>query len=239
MRKKMYDEEIENEEDTFIVADLEWLPQVQIVNFDDPNFTENLIKRLSGLTVENFASEVGNYQKMINSLPKYDEYKIRKEIASWNIGIPNKDSFDFETYSIYYSLQVQYKNRINTMISVVAAHCEILNSAVKSLKEMAVELAPGKNKYDKDAVASFTVNQFQQALAISKRLFIFLENVSKIIDFSASQMDKMSREHNNLARINHQMLNEGMANYLAKGGLPSSSNTDKSAEIKTRNRWSK
>jgi len=78
-------------------------------------------------------------------LPHYDEIAIRKEISNWDISIPGKDQFDFESFSQAYALQVQYRNRLTEMHSVVFAHFEMISQAQKMLKEMAVKLAQELN----------------------------------------------------------------------------------------------
>jgi hypothetical protein len=84
-----YEDEIEDEsleeddEITVIIAELDWKPIQDKLNWRDPNFTKDIVKRLKGITEESFAEEVNIWQENINSLPVYDEMGIRKEIAEW------------------------------------------------------------------------------------------------------------------------------------------------------------
>ena len=88
------DDYLDNEQDTIILADLEWKPSPESIVYTDPDFSKNIIERIKGVTESGFAKEVDNWQEAIQSLPDYDELEIRKEIKSWNIGIPNKDDFE-------------------------------------------------------------------------------------------------------------------------------------------------
>jgi hypothetical protein len=230
------DFELENEtsEQTILLADLEWAPLIDYVPWTDPNFTQDIINRLKGVTEESFAKEVELWSDQIKMMPHYDEIEIRKEIRGWEIGIPSKDSFDFETYSIFYSLQVQYRNRITEIISVVYAHHEMLSQAQKSLREMAVRLSNGP-KHDKDATATFTVHPFTVATTNAKRMLSYLEATLKNIEFAAYQMDRLLKEHQALARINMNFNNEGMSSMFNKERPSLKQYSNSSAEIKTRN----
>lgn len=224
----------EDDEIEIIVAELDWGPVQDKLNWRDPNFTKDIVKRLKGITEESFAVEVEIWQENINSLPVYDEMAIRKEVAQWNIGIPSRDQFDFESYTIFYSLQVQYRNRITELINVVYAHHEMLSQAQKTLKEMATKLAAG-TAVDKNGIASFTVHPFSVATTHAKRLLVYLEAVLKNIEFAASQMDRLLREHQALARINSTFSNEGFSAMLSKDKMPHLQKINSSAEIRTRN----
>jgi uncharacterized phage-like protein YoqJ len=69
----------------------------------------------------------------------------------------------------------------------------------------------------------------------SKRLLTYLESILKNIDFAASQMDRMLREHQALSRINQTMNSEGMSNlYTKEKSTPTQYNKD-SVQVKTRN----
>jgi hypothetical protein len=228
------DDYLDNEQDTIILADLEWKPSPESIVYTDPNFSKNIIERIKGVTESGFAKEVDNWQEAIQSLPDYDELEIRKEIKSWNIGIPNKDDFDFDSYAMFYSLQVQYRNRITEIISVVFAHHEMLSQAQKTLKDIAARLANG-TAVDKNAIATFTVQPFSIACTHARRLLSYLESVLKNIDFAASQMDRMLREHQALARINSNFNSEGLS-ALFKDNNSRVANINNSTEIRTRNR---
>jgi hypothetical protein len=228
------DDYLDNEQDTIILADLEWKPSPESIVYTDPDFSKNIIERIKGVTESGFAKEVDNWQEAIQSLPDYDELEIRKEIKGWNIGIPNKDDFDFDSYAMFYSLQVQYRNRITEIISVVFAHHEMLSQAQKTLKDIAVRLANG-TAVDKNAIATFTVQPFSIACTHARRLLSYLESVLKNIDFAASQMDRMLREHQALARINSNFNSEGLS-ALFKDNNSRVANINNSTEIRTRNR---
>ena len=134
-------DELQNE--TILIADIEWLPLIDYVPWTDPGFAQDIAARIKGITVESFAKEVDLWQQNINGLPNYDEIKIRQEIRTWDISIPGRDEFNFETHAMFYSLQVQYRNRLTEIVSVVNAHHEMLSQASKALSAMATKLATG------------------------------------------------------------------------------------------------
>lgn len=213
----MYDEDFDDfdivedeEQETILVAEIEWAPNDEKLDWNDPNFTKDIVSRLKGITEEGFAAEVELWQRHIHSLPVYNELEIRKEIRGWNLDIPTKDDFNIESFAQAYALQVQYRNRLTEIISLVFAHYEILSQAHKCLKEMALKLSSGTAK-DKDANAGFTVHPFVAPMTHAKRLNVYLESVLKNIDFSSSQMDRIIREHQALSRINQTVNNMGMA----------------------------
>jgi hypothetical protein len=228
----MYEEDIE---ETIIIAELEWKPQSVFIDWSSPDFTQEIVNRTKGVTEEGFAKEVELWRQSIESLPAYDEIEIRKELRSWHIGIPSKDDFDFQTYALHYSLQIQYRNRLTEIHSVVYAHYEMISQGQKTLKEMAVKLAAGNNKYDKDAVSAYTVHQFTVAMTHAKKLLIYLEAMLKNIDFAATQMDRMLREHQTLAKINQNFNNEGMSSFISRDRNPFLQKNSDSVVIKTRN----
>ena len=228
------DDYLDNEQDTIILAELDWKPSPESIVYTDPNFSKKIIERIKGVTEDGFAKEVDNWQEAIQSLPVYDELDIRKEIKGWNIGIPNKDDFDFDSHAKFYSMQIQYRNRITEIINVVYAHHEMLSQAQKTLKDIAARLAGG-TAVDKNAIATFTVQPFSLACTHARRLLSYLESVLKNIDFAASQMDRMLREHQALARINSNFNSEGLSS-LFKDNNSRVANINNSTEIRTRNR---
>lgn len=204
------DEFFDDLPETILVADIEWGPSEDSINWDDPNFPSIIVDRLKGITEKDFAKEVKMWQDHIKMLPQYNEVDIRKEIRSWDISIPDKDDFNIESFAVAYSRQLQYRNRLTELISIVFAHLEMLTHAQKSLREIAIKLASGP-KHDKDAQATFTTNPLLIHVNHAKRLHTYLESVQKNIEFASSQMDKIIREHQTLSRINQTMNNLGMS----------------------------
>jgi len=198
------------EENSVLIADLDWKPQTNFFDFNKDSFSADIVNRLKGITEEGFAREVELWQNEINELPLFNEKKIREELADWDLSIPVKEDFNFDNLLLAYHRQVEYRTRITQIYSIVYAHNELLNNAYKSLKEMAVRLTPGP-KHDKDAIATFTVQPFLVASTIAKRCMTFLESVQKNIEFSATQLDRLMRERQSLARINQQYNSEGMS----------------------------
>jgi len=166
---KTEEDEDFDEENSLLLANLEWAPMPETVSWQDPNFSKDLVSRLKGVTEESFAKEVQNWQDAISVLPFYDEIEIRNEVRQWDIAIPSKDEYEFESFSASYALQVQYRNRLTEIMSVVYAHYEMISQAHKNLREMAIKLSTGTAK-DKEASAAFTVHPFVIPMTNSKRL---------------------------------------------------------------------
>lgn len=228
---KTEEDEDFNEENSILLATLDWAPMPETVSWKDPNFAKNLVGRLKGVTEESFAKEVQIWQDAISLLPFYDEIEIRNEVRQWDISIPSKDDYGFESFSAAYALQVQYRNRLTEIISVVYAHFEMISQAHKNLREMAIKLSTGTAK-DKDANAAFTVHPFVIPMTNSKRLLTYLEQYLKNIEFAASQMDRILREHQALSRINQSYNTEGMSNLYSKDKTPMNKGN---ATVRTRN----
>ena len=228
---KTEEDEDFDEGNSILLASLDWAPMPETVSWKDPNFSKDLVSRLKGVTEESFAKEVQIWQDAISLLPYYDEIEIRKEIRQWDISIPNKDDYEFESFSAAYALQVQYRNRLTEIMSVVFAHYEMISQAHKNLREMAIKLSTGTAK-DKDANAAFTVHPFVIPMTNSKRLLTYLEQYLKNIEFAASQMDRILREHQALSRINQSFNSEGMSNLYSKDKTPMNKGN---AIVRTRN----
>lgn len=224
----------ELDENSLVIADIVWGPNPENIDWQDPNFASEIVSRLKGVTEEGFEKEVENWRLNISLLPIYDEIQMRREISNWDISVPSKHEFDFGNFAISYSKQVQYRNRITEMISVVYAHHEMLFQAHKNLKEMAIRLTSGA-KHDKEASATFAVHRFVAPMSHAKRLLTYLENVLRNIDFAASQMDRMLREHQALSRINQAFNNEGMSQFYSRDSSVPGQYNKPSAKIKTRN----
>jgi hypothetical protein len=229
------DENISEENgDTILLADFEWKPLPEITPWTDPDFAKKIAERIKGVTEESFAEEVEIWQFAIASLPVYNEFEIRREIATWDISIPNKHDFDFEAHAAMYALQVQYRTRLSEIIAIVYAHYEMIFQAHKNLREIAMKLTNG-TKPDKDAVATFTVSPFSVALSHAKRLLSYTEAVLKNIDFAATQMDRLMREHQALSRINQNFNNEGLSTLYSKDRPSLKQYNNDSASVRTRN----
>ncbi len=213
----LFDYDIDNTDDVvsedtkvLILADFNWKPNNEKLPWKSPNFAKEIVNRIKGVTEESFAVEVELWQEAISSLPDFDELEIRKEIRGWDIGTPDKDNYNIEAYAAAYSMQVSYRTRLVELISIVYAHHELIFQAHKTLREMAMNLADGP-KHDKESYASFTVHPFVIPLTHAKRLLAYLESVLKTVDFAATQMDRILREHQALARINQSFNNMGMS----------------------------
>ena len=228
---KTEEDEDFDEENSILLASLDWAPMPETVSWKDPNFSKDIVSRLKGVTEDSFTKEVQIWQDAIGLLPYYDEIEIRNEVRQWDISIPSKDTYEFESFSASYALQVQYRNRLTEIMSVVFAHYEMISQAHKNLREMAIKLSTGTAK-DKEANAAFTVHPFVIPMTNSKRLLTYLEQYLKNIEFAASQMDRILREHQALSRINQSFNAEGMSNLYSKDKTPMNKGN---ATVRTRN----
>ena len=224
----------EYDENNLVIADIVWGPNPENVDWQDSNFASEIVSRLKGVTEESFQKEVESWRLNISLLPHYDEVDFRREISLWDISVPSKNEFDFGNFAVSYSKQVQYRNRITEIISVVYAHHEIIFQAHKNLKEMAIKLTSGA-KHDKEATAAFAVHRFVAPMSHAKRFLTYLEHVMRNIDFAASQMDRMLREHQALSRINQSYNSEGMSQSFSRDTPYSNQYNKPSAKIRTRN----
>ena len=109
----MYEEDLEDEEDTILLAEIDWKPMPVYEPWTDPDFAQMIANRIKGVTEEGFANEVKLYQDALNMLPQYNEYDIRKEIAQWEFNVPDKNDFDISSHAASYALQIQYKTRLS------------------------------------------------------------------------------------------------------------------------------
>jgi hypothetical protein len=110
----------------------------------------------------------------------------------------------------------------------------MISQAHKTLKEMAVKLATG-TAVDKNGIATFTVHPILFPATHSKRMLDYLNNVLRNIDFSASQMDRLLREHQALSRINQTANNEGSSSMYSRDHSSFNQYNKDSVQVKTRN----
>ena len=108
----MYEEDLEDEEETILLAEIDWKPMPVYEPWTDPNFAQMITQRAKGVTEEGFTQEVQLYQDALNMLPQYNDYEIRKEISYWEFNIPDKNDFDISSHAASYSMQIQYKTRL-------------------------------------------------------------------------------------------------------------------------------
>lgn len=230
------DDEFEEEENSLLLADIEWPSNPFPVSWEDPNFASEMLARSTGkITEESYTKEVELWQYNLKLMPKYDEFAIRKEISSWHIGIPDKENLDYESLSVFYHLHSNYRTRLTELHNAVYANNEMLTQAYKTLFELSSQMSNAKNKYERDAYATFATSYFSIALGHTKRLLTYLDMVIKNVDFTVSQMDKMMRDFQNLARYNNNFISDGMSNLMNRTSLSPLGNKNISAEIKTRN----
>lgn len=209
-----YDDDFEQEQEYLPKKDIlkgvefEWADNMPTIDYASLDFSKEIGDKLRGITVEDFKEECQNWFDAIKMLPKFNEGDIRREINNWDLDLPDQNNYNLDSIYVTYANYVRYRNRIRAFVDVVNAHTEILTSAQKNIKEMAVKLAEGA-KHDKDAVGTFYTNKLSIAIAQAKRVATFLDFCVKTIDFNSLQMERLYRERLALAKINNGMYSEG------------------------------
>lgn len=189
---------------------------VDVSTFD---FQADVMQRIkSGPTLQSFSDTAAIWTKYLHLLPPYNEAAIRAEIASWNLDIPSKDEFYFEPIMEAYARQVSYRNRLTQLSGVVNAHHQMLDQAHRNLREIAMKLSSGP-KHDKDAHAAYVTQSLQVTAACAGQLARYLDQVLRSIDFAAVQIDRLMKERQALARINHSYVNEGQSSSYQRQKL--------------------
>ena len=214
---------VDSENDSDSTLDPTLSPQVfmGVLDWSKHDFYGDVTKRLKGPTIESFANDVASWQVCLQSLPVYDERKIRMEISEWDMGIPSRDDFQFDSLSEAYARLVSYRNRWTYVYDIVFSHHEILSESSKSLKQVAIKLSTGA-KHDKEANAAFTVQPFLNALSRVTAFKSFLEQVLRNIDFSAMQTDRLMKERQSLAKINQSYVGDGQGqSYMRQQAIDS------------------
>ena len=75
---KTEEDEDFDEENSLLLATLDWAPMPETVSWKDPNFSKDIVSRLKGVTEDSFTKEVQIWQDAIGLLPYYDEIEIRR-----------------------------------------------------------------------------------------------------------------------------------------------------------------
>jgi len=184
---------------------------VSIDNWHKMDFKSQVSKRLNGITKESFQEDVEIWQMQLQTLPTYNEEKLREEISKWDWAFPSHDDFRFESLYETYSLQVSYRTRLVEIIGQVNAHAEMFTQAHKALEKAAFKVfsKSGGSVDDKKADAAHAVAPFLWGAANSKRFLSYLTEVLEAIEFSAMQLARLLREREALGKINSSYEREG------------------------------
>lgn len=203
-----FEQDVLSKKDILKGVEFEWAENMPIIDYSSLDFSKEIGNKLRGITVEDFKEECHAWFDAIKVLPSFDEGRMRKEINSWDLDLPNQENYNLDSIYITYANYVRYRNRIRAFVDIVNAHSEILTSAQKCIKEMAVKLAEGA-KHDKDAIGTFYTNRLSIAIAQAKRVATFLDYTVKTIEFNSLQMERLYRERLAIAKINNGMYTEG------------------------------
>jgi hypothetical protein len=169
-------------------------------------------RKKMGPTKATIERDIKLWQKIINSLPQYNEESIRNEIRSMNFAIPDKSSTIQDILGAYSRL-VEYNFRINELVSTVHSHNELFSKAYKAFKQVATTMFTGTAK-DKEGNAEYFVHPFYIGTAKSGELLNYLESVQDSIDFAVTQICRQLKEKEFVAKINPKYHNEGtMQNF--------------------------
>jgi hypothetical protein len=202
------EQDLLSKKDVLKGVEFEWAENMPTIDYSSLDFSKEIGNKLRGITVEDFKEECQAWFDAIKILPSFDEGQMRKEINSWDLDLPEQDNYNLDSIYVTYANYVRYRNRIRAFVDVVNAHSEILTTAQKCIKEMAVKLAEGA-KHDKDAVGTFYTNRLSIAIAQAKRVATFLDYTVKTIEFNSLQMERLYRERLAIAKINNGMYTEG------------------------------
>lgn len=190
---------------------------IAVENYNQKNFYEMVKGRKEGTTQETFMEDVQLWSDTLNSLPVYNEQKIREEIDAMDFDIP-KDEYEFGILQEAYSRLVAYRYRIINLSTTINAHHDIFSKAYKSLKIEAAMLFSGTAK-DKEANAETMVQPFLVGESKSDAFNKYILEVKEHIDFCSTTMARMLREKETSIKMNNGYNNEGMVNYLNKSPI--------------------
>jgi len=180
---------------------------------------DDLIIRSKEYNEDKFKIDLDNLLLSYNQLPNLDIDNIRDEIDNWDFSVPKDTTIDLEEVSGTYTKFIEYHTRINKLLDDVNVHNQLLIFIIKTGKELALQFVTGKNKEDKNAVASsilLPVSKLQNKINI---LNDFILSTNKSIEFSAAQLARILREREAIAKINNEEYRRG-SNFINRNNIP-------------------
>jgi hypothetical protein len=177
-----------------------------IIDWSKFDAVTNVSLRTGGVTKELIEEEVKLWQKQIELLEPLDYKKIKEEVGSWDISIPNLSNFD--TISATYSLLVSYKVRISQLLADVKCWTETCDSAIKFIEDLAPGAYTGTAP-DKKSNAKHIVQPFVHLKSSAYRLENYLDKMHSSILFCAQQLDLLIKEKQSRAKLNLKLSHEG------------------------------
>lgn len=177
-----------------------------IIDWSKFDATANLSIRTGGVAKEHVEEEVKLWQKQLEMLEPLDYQKIKREIASWDISLPNLANF--ENIASKYSLLVSYKVRISQLLSEAKSWSETCDSAIKFIEELAQGAFVGTGP-DKKANAKHVIQPFVHLRSDAYRLENYLDKMHSSIIFCAQQLDLLIKEKQSRAKLNLKLSHDG------------------------------
>lgn len=180
------------------------------------DFVEDTKSRFGGVDKQTFEAEVQAWSDGFKRLPQYDRNAYTREIMDMEMHFQSDNTFDFDTLAEMYSSQVANRSRLAAMKNIVNAHHEIYNQAYKSLDKQAFRLfsKAGGSVDDRRADAAHVVAPFLRLVSQAKELLDQVEEAIAGIEFAATQLSRLLREREALAKINPGYDREGQHSKL-------------------------
>ena len=183
---------------------------------DKTEFIEEITRGFERITREEFVHKCQEWETQFQRLETYDELIIRAELRQWDLTIPQKECFDLSQIYDAYSRNVNYRTRVAHLIGTVNAHFSTYSYAHKELKEIALGLSErvAKNQ-DKAAYAAQLTEVLIRQVSRAKSTLDYLVEMRAAIEHAATNLARLLRERENLAKINQDYNSRGMQSRLA------------------------
>ena len=185
-------------------------PALSLDGWMDIDFEENIKARFNaGITKEEFYNDVKWWNLAIHNLQIYDEKVYRREIDEMDMSIP-RNEFDFKELQGTYSRLVSLFDRLSEMKSVANSHFETFTQGYKCLKQYSIGFFTGTAQ-QKESSAEHLVHEFYKHSLPPKKLLSDIEETIKVVEFAATNMNRILREKEANNKINSIHNLEGMA----------------------------
>lgn len=183
------------------------------------DFVADTKSRFGGVDKQTFESEVQAWSDGFQRLPSYNREAYAQEIMAMEVHFQSANTFEFDILAEMYSSQVANRNRLAAMKNIVNAHHEIYNQAYKSLDKQAFRLfsKAGGSVDDRRADAAHVVAPFLRLVAQAKELLDQIEEAIANVEFASTQLSRLLREREALAKINPGYDREGQHSKLHSG----------------------
>jgi hypothetical protein len=216
IKNEDYDISVNDYEDVELVSEL--TPEItkdKLNIWNAIDFEKDARERQKiGITQEEFFEDVKIWDEVIHNLPKYNEEVFMQEIDNMDFNIP-KNEFDFKELQGVYSRLVSLFARLSEMRSNVYSHYETFIQAYKCLKQYSMGFFAGTAQV-KESSAEHLVHRFYQYSIKPKILLAHIDDTIKVVEFAATNMNRILREKEANNKINGVHQYEGQAHNFSK-----------------------